>query len=222
MATVYLNRYTKARELVEKNGGPTSFAKRMGVSKQYISHVLSESAARKNIGAVFARKIEQEFSLPTGYLDEAKPMSAVKANQYTVRVPMLEVAGSNSNQEVATYKGDVVQEVVFMRRWMRQSVNANDHDLMAVASVRTDKMKPTFTRDDIVLVDTTVSKIDDAGVFVFTRNNNLYINRIQPVKEGLKILCDNAHYETEVIPTEEMNSIVVCGRAVRVWNNNAL
>jgi len=222
MATVYSNRYAKARELVEKNGGATSFAKRMGVSKQYISHVLSESASRKQMGGTFARKIEQEFSLPTGYLDEPLPMSPAKVNQYTVRVPMLEVAGSNSNQEVATYKGDVVQEVVFMRRWMRQSVNANDHDLMAVASVRTDKMKPTFTRDDVVIVDTTVSKIDDAGVFVFTRNNNLYINRIQPVKEGLKILCDNPHYDTEIVPASEMSSIVVCGRAVRVLNNNVL
>lgn len=214
MSTAKENRLHNVRQLVERNGGVTSFATRLGVRKQYVSQIAGQGneEARKPIGDDMARKIEREFSLPKGFLDQDPEQSKESVEKYQVRVPMLQVAGSNKNQELARFKEDAVSEIVFIRPWMRQHVNASDHDHMNVATVRTDKMSPTFNRGDWVIIDAAVHDIVDAGIFVFERDGVLYINRLQPTKEGIKLLCDNQHYETEVLDKAELAKIVVYGR----------
>lgn len=221
MSTVKENRFFKVRELVEKSGGGTSFAARLGVEKQYVSQIAGKGMGRKGIGDVMARKIEREFGLPVGFLDQPTTQTVKQIEQYSVRVPMLEVAGSNANHTLATYKHDCVREITFFKPWMRQHVDAADHEKMFVATVRTDKMEPTFNRNDIVLIDASISKVDEAGVYVFEKGRILYINRMQPMMNGCKVLSDNPHYENEMMSFDEMNDITVYGRVAKFlcWGN---
>lgn len=218
MSTVKENRLFKVRELVEKSGGGSSFAHRLGLEKQYVSQIAGKGPDRKGIGDAMARKIEREFGLPPGYLDHPPEQALERMDKHVVKVHMLEVAGSNKNQEMAIYKADAVSEIVFFRPWMRQNVNADDHDRMNVATVRTDKMAPTFTRGDIVLIDTSISEADEAGIYVFERGRSLYINRLQPTLDGLKVLSDNKNYDLEVFKENDLASITIYGRVAKYLN----
>ncbi len=215
MSTVKENRLFKVRELVEKSGGGTSFATRLGLDKQYVSQIAGKGPNRKGIGDTMARKIEREFSLPNGYLDAPPEQTQVQINAQIVRVKMLQICGSNENYDMATYKYDAVSEICFFRPWMRQHINAPDHDRVNVATVRTDKMSPTFTRDDLVLVDTSVSHIEDAGIYVFAKGGILYINRMQPMTHGVKVLSDNPHYESELFTAPDYQEITIYGRVMK-------
>lgn len=218
MSTVKENRLFKVRELVEKSGGGTSFAARLGLEKQYVSQIAGKGAGRKGIGDAMARKIEREFSLPIGFLDTPPAQTQEMISQQIVRVRMLQVAGSNENYDMAAYKNDAVSEIKFFRPWMRQNIHADDHDRINVATVRTDKMLPTFTRNDLVLVDTSVSRVDDAGIYVFEKSGILYVNRMQPVDNGIKVLSDNRHYDVEIFEADDMTRVTIYGRVLSSLN----
>lgn len=217
MSTVKENRLFKVRELVEKSGGGTSFALRLGVEKQYASQIAGKGQNRKGIGDAMARKIEREFGLPNGYLDSPPAQTQAQINQHVVKVPMLQIAGSNENQDVATYKEDAAHEFTLFRSFVRKNINPNDEEKLAVGTVRTDKMSPTFNKGDPVIIDVSVSRADDAGVYVFTKGSIFYINRLQPTEDGLRILCDNQMYDREVVTGDNMHKIVIHGKALEAW-----
>lgn len=67
--TVYQNRYAHLRDLIERHGGQSAVAEKLGVSRQQLSHVGAEKPIR-NIGDKQARKIEMTFGLPIGHIDQ--------------------------------------------------------------------------------------------------------------------------------------------------------
>ena len=218
MSTVKDYRLFKVRELIEKSGGGTNFAIRLGVTKPYISRIAGQGTGRKGIGDATARRIEREFSLPVGYLDSPPAQEQEQIDQHTIKVRLLQVAGSNENCEMATYKHDAVSAIQFFRPWIRQNVNVSNHERLGIATVRDDKMNPTFTRDDLVLIDVSVSRIEEAGIYVFEMGRILYINRVQPTQSGIKVLSDNKNYATETFSEVEVNTLTVHGKVLKAMN----
>lgn len=221
MATVYENRYTKARALMEKNGGPSSFAKRLGVTKQYISHVLSESAARKNIGGNFARKVEQEFSLPIGYLDVQDTRSL--SSEHTVVIPMLNVSGSMGGGALIPWHEEVIHEIRIQKQWLSHNVNVTSFDGLRVIAAKGDSMEPTFSDGAMLIVDTSVSAIKLEAVYVIGFDDQLYIKRIQRNLDGSCVVkSDNALYTDQIVDKDNRERMIVYGRVLIAWNPKKL
>lgn len=219
MSTTKDHRLFKVRELVEKSGGVTSFATRLGLSKQYVSQIASKKATnRKPIGDATARKIEKEFSFPVGYLDSPPEQSLQAIGKYSVRMTMLEAAGSNRNFELATYKEDVIYEQDVNQFWLKANFVLSDDGNFSIATVRTDRMKPTFTKGDVVWIDRNVNRVDDAGIYVIQRGKWLLVNRVQPVDGGIKLLNDNNNYESELVLDSEIGELVVYGKVLASWH----
>lgn len=61
-------RRENARWLASKNGGPKRLAELLDVAEARISHLIGKNPV-KNIGTQTARRIEQAYGKPTGWLD---------------------------------------------------------------------------------------------------------------------------------------------------------
>lgn len=61
-------RRENARVLAKKAGGPARFAEKTGMSDSQVSQIIGKNPT-KNIGGNVARKIEDAFSLPKGWMD---------------------------------------------------------------------------------------------------------------------------------------------------------
>lgn len=214
MSTVYVNRYTKAKELMEKNGGPTSFATRLGVTKQYISHILADGVGRKQIGGRFARKVEMEFSLPIGYLDmpEEAPSELDYNNLVVIKMKPNIALGDTRKAYDSIYKVEV------FKNWLITNLSFNNFEDLALHIMQGNSMHPTFDDGAVLWMDTSESTINREGVYVVQIDNQTFVRRIDRGVDGsLRMVADNAKYREQIVGKDERHRVVVTGRVAYRW-----
>jgi len=64
-------RRENARALAAKIGGPAEFARKTEMSDSQVSQIIGKTP-KKNIGNIIAKRIEDAFGLPCGWLDNSQ------------------------------------------------------------------------------------------------------------------------------------------------------
>lgn len=215
---IYQNRYEHLLDLIARHGGQTAIAEKLGVTKQYIHLVSMKDPTRvKNIGHKMARKIEEHFGLPINSLDE--PLGSPSAQQDVdfVDVPLLNLVLAVSPERADW--GGMVQELRISKRWLRHNTDATAYEQLARIELRDNSMEPTLGPGSTVLIDTAIRQIDGAGIYVLTRENDLFVRRIQKNIDGtITLICDNDAYKPETISGTLKAGIVVCGKVIAGLN----
>lgn len=219
MSTVYQNRYQHIRDVIERQGGQTAIAAKIGISKQLLSNMASANPS-KPIGARMARKMEAGLGLPVGFMDS--PLNSARepdpGSEY-VEVPVLDVTASMGPGAVMPWSEETMHMVRLSKNWIRRNLNATAFDRLAIISARGDSMEPTITSGAEVIVDTSITAIKTDGVFVLTRNGELYIKRIQRHIDGsVEMISDNNRYRPVVIQKPLAEGFLVLGMVLGVWN----
>lgn len=218
--TIIDTRRTNAMKLAAQVGGQQKFADRMDMSRQQASHLIGKTRT-KGIGHAMARRIEQVFEVPIGWLDidHSKPS---QAGADTVSVPLLDTLASAGNG-LSQADDEVVQMIVFNKAWVRQNVSASAFEHLALLTAKGDSMEPTFTDGSILMVDRGVSTIKLDAVYVLSRGGELFVKRIQRgLAGGYTVISDNPRYAAVSITEGERSQLAVLGRVVMVWNGKKL
>jgi phage repressor protein C with HTH and peptisase S24 domain len=133
-------------------------------------------------------------------------------------VPRLAVDAS-AGAGAVNHTEETVQMLAFRTDWL--------HRLGLVPSsaraltVRGDSMAPTLQHGDLVLVDTAIERVDDAGIYVVGVDDRTLVKRIQPKFDGsLALISENPVYAPEEIPAGATDKLRVLGR-VR-WYGRAI
>lgn len=128
-----------------------------------------------------------------------------------VSVPVLDVeasAGSGSNPVAISERSEIV---AFKEAWLRSigMIPGRVHILWATG----DSMDPTIRDGDMMLVDRTVDRVVNDGIYVVVAAGVVRVKRISLRTNGAVVLrSDNARYPEEVIPADEVPSLIVEGR----------
>lgn len=89
------------------------------------------------------------------------------------------------------------KEVPFPIEWIQTGGQYSQDDL-AMVQVNSDAMAPTLRAHDMVLIDMSVSELQENAIYVLRFGKTTMIRRIQPKLDGTaKIICDNSRYSEE-------------------------
>lgn len=220
--TVYQNRYSHLRDIIERNGGQTRVAEMLGISKQQMSHISKESQP-KNIGDKLARRIEMSFGLPIGVMDQPVGIQSINMDEFSVEVPLLNITASMGAGAVVPWAEEVVHTMRISKTWVKQNTQATSFERLALVSGKGDSMHPTFGDGDILLVDTSITNLRLDAIYVLARGDELFIKRVQRNLDGTFLIkSDNPLYEPQRIEDPIKSGLLVLGRVLIAWNAKKL
>lgn len=144
---------------------------------------------------------------------EAGPLLQIPGNDGFALIPRLEVEASAGGGALAAEE-DVGGLIAFRAEWLRR-VGVNPRSARALKA-RGDSMEPTIRDGDILLVDSSIDRIIDEGIYVVVVAGLALVKRLAVRRDGTIVLkSDNAaRYTEEMIPREEATELSVAGRVM--------
>ncbi|MGE0799923.1 MAG: helix-turn-helix transcriptional regulator [Lautropia sp.] len=228
-------RLENTRALASKEG-TAGFARRMGMSISQAGQLIGRSPVR-NIGNAIARRIDDAYDKPKGWLDivhDEPPVggkrtvalaTATDMETLAVRVPRFKAPGSMgtglAQPEVDTIVGDLPLD----KRFIRQNFPSfSSFENLAVITGLGDSMEPTFRDGDVLVVDRGVTEVKVDTIYVMALRNELYIKRLtrNPVSKNLEMSSDARPNASIEIPPSAMIDFQVLGRVIWVWNGKRI
>ncbi len=129
-----------------------------------------------------------------------------------VAVPTFNVQASAGNGSLASSpENEEADLVAFREVWLRSLgfLPGRVHILWASG----DSMNPTIRDGDMLLVDRTIDRVVNDGIYVVVAAGAVRVKRISIRQNGSVLLrSDNDRYEAETIPSDEVPSLIVEGR----------
>lgn len=181
-------------------------------------------------GATFgeraARRIEQDYGMPSFYLDSdpelealiVSSISTTPSDAHCFKIELLDVqakagVGGIINNEYP----EVIQAIYFSLDGLLEIVGRKTDDGLFMINIPTDSMSPTIDKGDVVFVDTNVRNYYGEGIYIFAIDNEVYIKRLQKIPGGTyRALSDNKNYDPFDITEDVFNTAIVIGKFVRV------
>ena len=108
----------------------------------------------------------------------------------------------------------IIDYVTFKTAWLKIGLGISPQGAVLI-SVKGDSMEPTLSNGDLVLIDTTTSKIEDNAIYVINYDDALLVKRIQrKYDRSVIIMSDNKSYGDEAVQGDLVNQLQVIGRVV--------
>lgn len=84
-------------------------------------------------------------------------------------------------------------------------------------------MSPTFDSGDVLVVDSGVQTVPDDGIYVFSRDGDLFVKRLQRAMDGsLMVISDNPQHAQDRIARNDRAAYQIHGRVLLAWNGRVL
>jgi len=101
----------------------------------------------------------------------------------------------------------------FRRDWLRErGINPN---AATVISAWGDSMEPTIRSGDTLLVDSSIDRIIDEGIYILVLNGLALVKRLRIHMNGdLTLSSDNPQYGNETVKAKTLNDLTVAGRVM--------
>ena len=206
----------RAAEIVSGLGGATAAARHLSVSRNTLDLWLKRKSKIPLDGAT---KLAQLGGKSLDWLvhgREAVPPVAVDETMGLpdgfVTVPMLRVGASAGPGRITNGDDLVPGEVAAFREdWLRSMglIPGRTHVLTAVG----DSMEPTIRNGDFLLVDRSVDRVVDNGIYVVVLAGLVLVKRVQVRLSGALVLkSENPVYGEEVVPPDAVDDVVIEGR----------
>lgn len=209
----------------------TEMAKNLGVSRSYLSQVLSGthkpsiemivgiSTAFQNIdidwlltgeGEMF-RKDDQQIC---GCAQDSSHGTNINQELFAM-IPRYDVSASAGHGAVAIIE-NILDYTPFRTDWLRDMRLQCEH--LGLIYVEGDSMQPTLQPNDMLLVDMRNHETLNANaLYVLNIDGCLFVKRLQKMISGaVKVISDNPQYETEVVQPGMLEQLIVVGRVVWV------
>jgi len=110
--------------------------------------------------------------------------------------------------------------VAFDRYWLRREVSVAPQHLRLIKasgdSMNSGKgLGSDIYDDDILLVDTSVERIESDAAYIIQFDGHLMVKRIQRMFDGsISIISSNPEYATQIVSVEQTPDIRIAGKVV--------
>lgn len=171
------------------------------------------------------RKIAEALSVPVSELfssDEANDTvetysvgSIIKKGRKDVyRIDVLDVSASAGDGSPSKDVIEVIRSIEYVPEQARVIFGNRPEQSVKLINVRGDSMEGTIEPGDLIFVDVGVCAFDGDGIYVFDFNGDMFVKRLQKVKNQLYVISDNPRYREWTISEEEMHMLHVAGRVM--------
>jgi phage repressor protein C with HTH and peptisase S24 domain len=115
---------------------------------------------------------------------------------------------------------DAAEPMLFARAWLRALSTAPDEALRLVVH-RGNSNEPVIRDGDLLLVDTTVKRIADDGLYVFPRDGKYLARFVERLFGGrVALKARNPDYGAQPLSQEEAERLPLLGRVL--WRGGSL
>lgn len=154
--------------------------------------------------------IADTAGVPIGWLARGEGATASPQSDL-VLLPHFPTQPSAGGGAVAASETEADGTVAFSAGWLRL-IGVNPRRAH-VLTAKGDSMEPTIRDGDLLIVDRSIDRVVDAGIYVVTVGGMVVVKRVQVNRDGTLILrSDNGRYHDEVIPADELYTITIEGR----------
>jgi hypothetical protein len=219
MKTIHEIRLANARELCgSEQGDQTRLAMRLGMKKQLLNHYIGKSPI-KGIGNAVARRFEQAFDKPTGWLDrEHNELEAGREDEVSIDLVALDKSGSTTLVELKLPPPGMLMARA-SKDWLKSLCNTPNLEKLALMTYAGDGMSPTLSDGAILLVDRGVRHTSADAVYAFHSGEEVFVKRISRRLDGsLLLISDNSAYPQQIVDNPAESGMAIIGRVVAAFN----
>lgn len=195
----------------------------VGVRTQTIYNWMNAKSLPR-YGEVLER-VAKFFDVPVLYLltDENEEAKAVVSEEGYVLIPHLEASAACG---AGFINGDFLPMVKLIKvgmEWLRIHAPYANYRNLNILTAEGDSMLPTIKPGDLILIDRSDTQVRFDGLYVFTKDDSLFLKRIQKLGNGLRILSDNSSvYPPFEITGSEAQEVRILGKVVSVGKFEAM
>ena len=106
------------------------------------------------------------------------------------------------------------RHLAFRRKWLKFR-GFTEKDLVIVWA-KGDSMEPTINNNDTLVVHTGRTRPHDGHIYIFRREDELFVKRYQSVPSAWRLISDNPMYDNVDIKKEEQHQFEVIGQVVHI------
>lgn len=205
-------------ELVVALGGPTAAAQVADTSRQTINQ-WSKGNGRPSLVAAHAMTRKANLSLDwlMGGETSGPSRMAIRATgspppEGYVPLPVLRVSAAAGSGRFPV-PSDLTEGdgVAFQEAWLRSlGLNPSKAHVLWASG---DSMATTIRDGDMMLVDRTIDRIVNDGIYVVVAGGAVKVKRVYVRRDGSVVLrSDNNRYPEELVPAGEVPDLIVEGR----------
>jgi len=222
-----LRRVNLLKQLEHSKLKRSEFARRLEVSRSYLSQVLTEGF---RFGEKAARSFEEKLRLKSGALDQREDsgISVIETWDKASDLPdgmfaLVPRIAVDFAARLVTEEGkgsELLPPLAFRTDWLMKK-NVTNRANLRTCDVRGDSMEPYLENGDIVLIDMGQTEIVNDEIFAIRYGEELRVKRLSKRFDGgLFVRSDNKSYPDEVIGAGEIGSIQVLGRML--WRGGGM
>lgn len=108
---------------------------------------------------------------------------------------------------------EIVDHLAFRKDWIRTRLRRDPKNLLLIEASG-DSMLPKIADGDVLLIDTSESRVRADAIYAFELSGELYVKRIQRMPDRLVIKSINPEYEPWEIAGEQAAALRVVGQVV--------
>lgn len=109
---------------------------------------------------------------------------------------------------------DAIKSIEYSDEKAHQIFGTLPHDRVKILTVSSDSMAGTIEAGDLVFIDSSKTRYDGDGIYIFLFQNTLFVKRLQRVVDKLLVISDNDRYITWEVEENKMNQIIILGKVM--------
>lgn len=200
-----------------RNTGETqeSLAEKLNVTQGSIAHWLS--GRRKPDTDIIASIMKavgiKEITInDDGSASEKSMQYDRDANNFYIEV--LDVKASAGDGYLNSDVQEVIKLIEYDNEQAKLLFNGISSNNLKVINISGDSMQGTFESGDAVYVDVSRRSFEGDGIYVFTFGRNLYVKRLQIIKNIIRVKSDNKLYDSWEIHEDEFDQLCIHGKVM--------
>lgn len=200
-----------------RNTGETqeSLAEKLNVTQGSIAHWLS--GRRKPDTDIIASIMKavgiKEITInDDGSASEKSIQYDRNANNFYIEV--LDVKASAGDGYINSDVQEVIKLIEYDNEQAKLLFNGISSNNLKVININGDSMQGTFESGDAVYVDVSRRSFEGDGIYVFTFGRNLYVKRLQIIKNIIRVKSDNKLYDSWEIHEDEFDQLYIHGKVM--------
>lgn len=209
-----------SKRLFELNMKPSELSRKSGIPHATISRIISGEIKSPKADSLESISKTLQVSidwLVTGRESKARHDITTSENKEldgnTVSIPVLIDQTNQQNYF------DVLVGIDINIENLKKLVHFTDYKKLVAYSMPDDSMSDTFNTGDWLLIDQTVNKIAQDGIYLTKYNEKVYLRRFQlSLSNDLKMIADNSNYEPYILDNEMINILNITGKVIYAWN----
>lgn len=147
-----------------------------------------------------------------GYAEEINSQPNYNKNNF--HIESLDITTNLGNEYLNSDVMEVIKLIEYDSEHARALFNGIDANNLKIINISGDSMQGTFESGDCVYVDVSQQEFNGDGIYVFTFGRNLYVKRLQIIKDKLFVISDNKAYKEWDISEEEIDKLYIHGKVM--------